>query len=125
MQSSDKISDAERLHNLGEPSDLPEGWENWPLVGRLLDRDHMAQWVPKLWRLIFADNAAEITRLEAVAKTTQSQAVDLFIEQSCYDRDLPAFVGGKGAANERRTALRAAYIAMNGTAPVMPARRRR
>jgi hypothetical protein len=32
-------------------------------------------------------------------------------------RDLPAFVGGKGTADERRAALRAAYLAMNGTAP--------
>ena len=71
----------------------PEGWENWPLFG-LVDRDHMAEWVPRLWQLIFADNAAEIPWLEALAETTQSQAVDLFIEQSCYDRDLPAFGDG-------------------------------
>jgi len=32
--------------------------------------------------------------LEALAETTQSQAVDSFIEQSCYDRDLPAFGDG-------------------------------
>ncbi len=48
---------------------------------------------------------------------THSQTIDLFIEQSCYDRDLPAFVGGKGTADEQRAALRAAYLAMNGTAP--------
>jgi hypothetical protein len=77
----------------------------------------MAKWVPRLWQLIFADNAAEITQLEALAETKQSDAIDLFIEQSCYDRDLPAFVGGKGTADERRAALRAAYLAMNGTAP--------
>jgi hypothetical protein len=98
------------------PPPPPEGWENWPLLG-LVDRDHMVEWVPHLWQLIFADSAAEITRLEALAETTQSQAVDLFIEQSCYDRDLPALVGGKGTADERRAALRAAYLAMNGTAP--------
>lgn len=61
----------------------PKGWENWPLLG-LVDRDHMAKWVPRLWHLIFADNAAEITQLEALE---QIDAVDLFIEQSCYDRD--------------------------------------
>ena len=41
----------------------PEGWENWPLFG-LVDRDHMAEWVPRLWQLIFADNAAEIPDLK-------------------------------------------------------------
>jgi hypothetical protein len=102
----------------GEPEDWepPEGWEYWPQLG-LVDSDHMVQWVPLLWKLIFADNAAEITRLEALAEATQSQAVDLFIEQSCYDDHLPALVGGKGTAEERRAALRTAYLVLNGTAP--------
>lgn len=92
-----------------DTSPPPEGWENWPLVGCLVNPDYMVKWVPLLWQLIFADDPAEIARLETLAEVSQSAAVDLFIEQSCYDRDLPAFVGGKGSPPERRVALRAAY----------------
>ena len=64
-----------------------------------------------LWDLVLADDAAEITRLEEMAQATQAEAVDHFIERSCWSLDVPAFVGGKGTAAERRAALRAALHA--------------
>ena len=46
---------------------------------------------------------------------TQSEAVNLFIETSCYDRDLPHLVGGKGTPRERLIALRAARAAFDAS----------
>jgi hypothetical protein len=63
--------------------------------------------------LIFADDPAEIARLEALLEGTQTEAVDEFIEQSYWSEDVPQFVGGKGTPAERREALRAAYRAQN------------
>jgi hypothetical protein len=104
------MTDEQRIIETDDTPSPPGGWENWPLVGQLVNPDHMAKWVPLLWQLIFADDPADIGRLEKLAEVSQSAAVDLFIEQSCYDRDLPAFVGGKGLPAERRAALRAVYI---------------
>jgi hypothetical protein len=49
----------------------------------------------------------------ALLEGTQTEAVDEFIEQSCWSEDVPRFVGGKGTPAERREALRAAYRAQN------------
>lgn len=40
------------------------------------------------WALIFSDDAAEIKALEGVLKMTQAEAVDEFIEDSCWKDDL-------------------------------------
>jgi len=62
------------------------------------------------WRLIFADTAEEISRLEAAYGRTQQQTVDEFIEDSCWSDWFPGFIGHKGTAEDRRASLRAAYI---------------
>lgn len=67
--------------------------------------------VDPLWQLILTDNPAEIARLEAELEGTQAEAVNEMIEDSCWSDDLPKFVGGKGTAAERRSALRKAYLA--------------
>ena len=77
------------------------------------DNMTMTEWSAILWQLIFADDPAEIARLEALLGGTQTEAVDEFIEQSCWGEDVPRFVGGKGTPAERREALRAAYRAQN------------
>jgi hypothetical protein len=112
MPTSHQIPDAELPHNRAEPSDPPEGWENWPFAGQLVDTDHMAIWVPLLWKLITADHPPEIARLEEQAGVTQTEA-NLFIESSCYDRDLPHLVGGNGTARDRLIALRTACAAFD------------
>ena len=102
----------ETLPDMPEP---PAGWEEWPTGGAgespSLIAGDMTDWVATLWQLIFADDPAEIARLEPLAGKTQSEAVDTFIEHSVWDRDFPAFVGRKGAPGERLAALRAAYRA--------------
>jgi len=77
------------------------------------DNMTMAEWAAMLWQLIFADDPAEIARLEALLEGTQTEAVDEFIEQSYWSEDVPQFVGGMGTPAERREALRAAYRAQN------------
>ena len=77
------------------------------------DNMTMTEWSAILWQLIFADDPAEIARLEALLEGTQTEAVDEFIEQSCWSEDVPQLVGGKGMPAERREALRAAYRAQN------------
>jgi hypothetical protein len=103
-----------------DPFVPPEGWENWPTGGAgsapVLIEGDMTEWVANLWQLIFADDPGEIARLEAVAGATQSEAVDTFIDHSCWGRDVPALVGGKGTAAERRAALCAAYLAFQARA---------
>lgn len=64
-----------------------------------------------LWRLIFADNPADISRLETELEGTQAEAVDEMIERSCWAEDVPNLVGGKGTQAVRRSALRKAYLA--------------
>jgi hypothetical protein len=96
------------------PAAPPEGWENWP-TGILYEGD-MSDVVATMWRLIFADDPAEIDRLETSLQGTQAEAVDSFIEQSCWGRDVPALVGGRGTPAERLAELRAAYIAAHATA---------
>jgi hypothetical protein len=61
------------------------------------------------WRLILADDPAEIARLEALIEGTQAEAVDDFIEESCWSDHLPHLVGGPGTPKQRLDALRAAY----------------
>jgi hypothetical protein len=70
------------------------------------------EWRPAtMWRLILSDDPTEIARLETELEGTQAEAVDHFIERSCWSLDLPEFVGGKGSPAERRAALRAAHKA--------------
>jgi hypothetical protein len=73
---------------------------------------------PDIWRLIFADDPAVIKQLEAEIGHSQAAAVDEMIEQTghmqadeAFWRDnLPAaYVSGRGTADARRQALRAAW----------------
>ena len=64
------------------------------------------------WALIFSDDAAEIKALEGVLKMTQAEAVDYFIETSCWKDDLTVrpVAGKKGSADDRLQRLRIAYL---------------
>lgn len=62
------------------------------------------------WELILSDDPETIQRLETLLKTTQDEAVDEFIETSCWSDDLTDFVGKKGTPNERRITLCRAYL---------------
>lgn len=62
-----------------------------------------------MWELIMSDDPAVIARLEAKLDGTQSEAVDQYIENSCWSEDLPHLIGCRGTPVERREALRAAY----------------
>jgi hypothetical protein len=42
--------------------------------------------------------------------TTKAEAVNEMIEETGWSVDVPNFVGGKGTAPERRSALRAAFF---------------
>lgn len=61
------------------------------------------------WRLIMSDKPKEIKKLEKKLDGTQGEAVDNFIEESCWRDEVPQFTGNKGTPRERLTALRAAY----------------
>jgi hypothetical protein len=67
------------------------------------------------WALIFSDDPAEIKALKGLVKMKQAEAVDDFIEKSCWKDDLTlrGFVGKKGTADERLHALRFAYLLQN------------
>jgi hypothetical protein len=71
------------------------------------------------WALIFSDGAAEIKALEGVLKMTQAEAVDDFIEDSCWKDDLTVrvVVGKKGSADDRLHRLRTAYLIQNARVP--------
>lgn len=62
------------------------------------------------WQLIFSDDPAEIKKLEAILEMTQADAVNDFIETSCWKDDLPDMAGNKGTADERLHRLRFAYL---------------
>ncbi len=64
------------------------------------------------WALIFSDDAAEIKTLEGILKMTQAEAVDDFIETSCWKDDLTVrpVAGKKGSADDRLQRLRIAYL---------------
>jgi len=70
------------------------------------DRDTAGQ---TAWRLILADDPAEIAEIEAAYGRTQAEAVEDFIEASCWSDAVPELVGGKGTPRERLDALRAVY----------------
>jgi hypothetical protein len=74
-------------------------------------KDIGCDFADRMWELILSDDPTVIGSLEALLEGTQQQAVDHYIERSCWGEDLPRFVGHKGTAAERRTALRAAYAA--------------
>ena len=65
--------------------------------------------VDTAWRLILADDPAEIARLEAIHGRSQADTVDFMIEDTCWSMELPELRGGKGTPRERLEALRAAY----------------
>ena len=71
------------------------------------------------WALIFSDDAAEIKALEGVLKMTQAEAVDEFIEDSCWKDDLTVrpVAGKKGSADDRLERLRIAYLIQNARVP--------
>ncbi len=58
-----------------------------------------------LW-LIAATNPEYVAKLEAEAEITQAEAVDYFIEETCWGNDLPDYVGGRGTPAERLKAFR-------------------
>jgi hypothetical protein len=65
----------------------------------------------RLWRLIFSDNPGDRASLGTELEGTQAEAVDYMIEETCWSVDVPDLVGGKGTPEERRKALRKAYLA--------------
>jgi hypothetical protein len=67
--------------------------------------------------LIFAEQLADIARLEELIGETQTEVVDDFIENSCWRQDLPDFTGGKGTPAERRSALRAVMLGNRAPSP--------
>ena len=71
------------------------------------------------WALIFSDDAAEIKALEGVLKMTQAEAVDDFIEDSCWKDDLTVrpVAGKKGSADDRLQRLRIAYLIQKARVP--------
>jgi hypothetical protein len=77
--------------------------------------------ITELWKqtqeLVRADDPAEIQRLEALTGTTQADAVNGFIEESCCSEDLPQWTGGKGTPAERLDALRTLWREYEGEAP--------
>lgn len=69
------------------------------------------QWIEEMRKLVCADDPAKISRLEALLGCTQEEAVDHFVEVSCWGYDLPGFRGSRGTPQERRAAVRAAWRA--------------
>ena len=65
------------------------------------------------WRLIRCDDPAEIAEIEADYGMTQAEAVDDFIEESCWTSAVREFVGGKGTPRDWLIALRSAYAREN------------
>jgi hypothetical protein len=65
------------------------------------------------WRLILSDKPRQIARLEKGYGRTQQEAVDDFIEDSCWSESVREFVGHKGTQGKRREALRSAYRKVN------------
>lgn len=76
-----------------------------------------AQWPDATWLtkdyipLVFADDVAEISLLEAKFGITQMQAVDDFIENSCWGEEDTPLAGGKGTPEDRLMSLRRALKA--------------
>jgi hypothetical protein len=62
------------------------------------------------WQLILTEDPKKIAKLEDEYGLTQQETVDKLIEKSCWSEDVAEYVGGKGTARERLTALRAAYF---------------
>jgi hypothetical protein len=62
------------------------------------------------WALILSDEPTTIKELEKLLKMTQDEAVDDYVETSCWSQDLPRLVGKKGTPSERLRALRRVYL---------------
>jgi hypothetical protein len=69
------------------------------------------QWTTEARNLVVADDRYEIRRLDNMLQCTQDEAVNHFVEDSCWADDMPEFSGGKGTPRERRSALRALWRA--------------
>jgi hypothetical protein len=67
------------------------------------------------WCLVLAEDPADIAILEAITCMSQAEAVDSFIEESCWSEELPEFVGGKRSPGDRRAALITAYNRQNAS----------
>jgi hypothetical protein len=74
----------------------------------------VVEWAATANQLVMCDDPKEIRRLEMLCECTQDEAVSHFIEGTCWSEDFPEFWGGKGTPKERRTALRAAWRAVEG-----------
>jgi hypothetical protein len=61
------------------------------------------------WALILTDDPATIKTLTGILKMSQTEAVDDFLEESCWSNSFPELVGHKGTAAQRLAALRGAY----------------
>jgi hypothetical protein len=66
-----------------------------------------------MWEPILSDDADTIRRLQEDLGLTQAQAVDEFIQTSCWAEDVPHLLGNRAPAAERLAALRAAYRTQN------------
>jgi len=71
------------------------------------------------WALIFSDDPTEKKSLEDILKMSQAEAVDDFIETSCWKDDLTVrpVAGKKGDADDRLQRLRIAYLIQNAKVP--------
>jgi hypothetical protein len=74
----------------------------------------VVEWVATANQLVMCDEPKEISRLETLCDCTQDEGVSHFIEGTRWIEDFPALWGGKGTPKERRTALRAAWRAVEG-----------
>jgi hypothetical protein len=61
------------------------------------------------WALILTDEPATIKTLTGILKMSQTEAVDDFLEESCWSNSVPELVGHKGTAVQRLAALRGTY----------------
>ena len=61
------------------------------------------------WLLILCDDPDQLPALETAAGMSQAEAVDSYLEESCWSQDVPQFVGRRGSPEQRRAALAAAY----------------
>jgi hypothetical protein len=69
----------------------------------------VVEWTTEAQNLVKADDPAEIRRLETMLECTQEEAVNHFIEETCWRLDMPEFCDGRGTPEERLAALRALW----------------
>lgn len=76
-----------------------------------LVRHTVVEWTTEAQNLVKADDPAEILGLETILECTQEEAVNHFIEETCWRLDMPEFRGGRGTPRDRRSALLALWQA--------------